>query len=1007
MATADQLAPIVNVIFDFLREKQLDKKKAFLEAHSELCTPDADVVMGWLIEDLRAKEQHAVAQLLVDARTLITVVRDGGLERTFAYLTRSQALLSGDPEILIEDEKRASRAWLRYISSDDRDALEEALAICEQVLARPDFAAAPSASRARVLDTTALTLLARFGTAGHIDDLDQAITISEQALALTPADTPDHARRLSYRGSLHRQRFEATGGLTDLKEAIKTFRQASRHAGGDPVATAEPLNNLGNSLCALYRLSESGDDLDAAIRAHEQAVATTLPNSPTRALSLSNLTASLCRRYDRSGNPEDLAKILRDAQLALDLTPPDSPERTSRLANLAGGLHRRFEAQHDPADLDKVIQHYRQAVDLAPPQAPSRAICLANLGESLWDRYGVCANPEDLRLATEAFRQACEVGLKASVGEALRAGRNWGRLAFEQADWLPAAEALTYAARAAERLFKKQLVRREKEAWLRPAQELPGLTAYALARCGRLPNAVEALEAGRARLLAEAQERDRHDLQQLADIGHADLYARYSAAVARLSLSMGAETNDRQQSSRPNRSADLRSVHAEMESAIQAIRKVPGYQDFLAAPTYEQIQQALTTPFSIGSGPAAAVQLLVTSAGALALILHAKGIEPLWLDVDERELNQVLVRRQEGKIAGGYLVDQFRPSGLKQTLKQLQPWLGTKLMGPIAKKLMELMPIDGASALRSVYLIPSGRLALLPLHAATYNIDGRTRTFLDDFAIAYAPSAKGLRYSRQALEALPSVPSDLFAVGNPLPLPEGLAPLAFAKLEVEEIGPLFGHRARLFCGTEATRAEVERHIRTARYVHLACHGHFNPIDPLASGLVLSQGEPLRLGELLAGPRFPAARLAALSACQTAITDFKDLPEEAIGLPAAFLQLGVPGVVGSLWSVDDLSTMLLVVKFYQYHLRGDPERQHGPLCPAHALRRAQLWLRGVTNEQLSRLFDEYRMTAPDRPGRLRMPYATAANHFSKYTLAERKRSPFESAFHWAAFAFHGL
>jgi len=45
----------------------------------------------------------------------------------------------------------------------------------------------------------------------------------------------------------------------------------------------------------------------------------------------------------------------------------------------------------------------------------------------------------------------------------------------------------------------------------------------------------------------------------------------------------------------------------------------------------------------------------------------------------------------------------------------------------------------------------------------------------------------------------------------------------------------------------------------------------------------------------------------LSACQTAIQDFSNLPDEAIGLPAGLTQAGVPSVLGTLWSVNDAST----------------------------------------------------------------------------------------------------
>jgi CHAT domain-containing protein len=58
-----------------------------------------------------------------------------------------------------------------------------------------------------------------------------------------------------------------------------------------------------------------------------------------------------------------------------------------------------------------------------------------------------------------------------------------------------------------------------------------------------------------------------------------------------------------------------------------------------------------------------------------------------------------------------------------------------------------------------------------------------------------------------------------------------------------------------------------------------------------------------------------------------------------------MKAGAPTVVSSLWVVDDLSTALLMERFYIYHLRGDPNRPgEGRLSPPIALRRAQQWLR---------------------------------------------------------------
>ena len=94
-------------------------------------------------------------------------------------------------------------------------------------------------------------------------------------------------------------------------------------------------------------------------------------------------------------------------------------------------------------------------------------------------------------------------------------------------------------------------------------------------------------------------------------------------------------------------------------------------------------------------------------------------------------------------------------------------------------------------------------------------------------------------------------------------------------------------------------------------------------------------------------RLAAARLAALSACETGIPGTK-LPDEVVGLPTGWLQAGVAGVVASLWSVNDLSTAMLMERFYRLW------REDG-LAPALALRQAQLWLRDSTNREKAEYF----------------------------------------------------
>jgi CHAT domain-containing protein len=158
-----------------------------------------------------------------------------------------------------------------------------------------------------------------------------------------------------------------------------------------------------------------------------------------------------------------------------------------------------------------------------------------------------------------------------------------------------------------------------------------------------------------------------------------------------------------------------------------------------------------------------------------------------------------------------------------------------------------------------VFLIPTGRLALLPLHAANYEKGGKEHAFLDEYAVAYVPSARVLSACREALMSLSNGPPTLVAVGNPLPLNHAAQPLAFARAEAEEVSKFFEDRAELFCEDKADRTGVQHAIRSGTYLHFACHGKFELANPLSSGVILANGERLALVDLYTGPAFGAGR----------------------------------------------------------------------------------------------------------------------------------------------------
>jgi CHAT domain-containing protein len=235
----------------------------------------------------------------------------------------------------------------------------------------------------------------------------------------------------------------------------------------------------------------------------------------------------------------------------------------------------------------------------------------------------------------------------------------------------------------------------------------------------------------------------------------------------------------------------------------------------------------------------------------------------------------------------------------------------------------------------------------------------------------------------------------LLAAGNPLPLPAGWSALGYAVAEVQAIEPFFAAGSRRILLEEvATGKAVAQGLTGATHLHLACHGGFDLHEPLDSALYLAGGDRLTLRDLLDGSLdLSSQRLAVLSACQTGITEFERVPDEVIGLPAGFMQAGVPGVVATLWPVNDRSTAVLMAEFYRLLLA---ERQD----PATALRRACGHLRDAKARDLAEWFER---RYDDSGGTDLAAYEATADLRSRLAPEDR---PYAHPVYWAGFVYSG-
>lgn len=290
---------------------------------------------------------------------------------------------------------------------------------------------------------------------------------------------------------------------------------------------------------------------------------------------------------------------------------------------------------------------------------------------------------------------------------------------------------------------------------------------------------------------------------------------------------------------------------------------------------------------------------------------------------------------------------------------------------------------------------------ILPIHALPLEKSGQERRqtahncLLDKFprGVRYAPSCQLLQLSQNQQR---SDFRHLFAIQNPTD------DLLYTNLEVASIRSSFSS-AQVLVKEAATKAalNVNQDLQIAHCGHFSCHGSFNLTSPLESALILANEERLTLAEIF-GLTLNQCRLVTLSACETGMTGLNDISDEYIGLPSGFLYAGSPSVVSSLWTVSDLSTAFLMLKFYENFQSS--QKQAGDV--AIALNQAQKWLRNLSIEEgeefLEKIKPQIEEIFKGKP-RSAKAFLTGCNkrinNFGSY--------PFANPFDWAAFTATGF
>ncbi len=318
------------------------------------------------------------------------------------------------------------------------------------------------------------------------------------------------------------------------------------------------------------------------------------------------------------------------------------------------------------------------------------------------------------------------------------------------------------------------------------------------------------------------------------------------------------------------------------------------------------------------------------------------------LTKDSLYYREISISRVELDTMMGNLSPMFRQRSSDKVIRNGATWspeLADFSVEP-AFKLYELLlkPLEPVLRNRAdLIIVPDDFLNYLPFEALVTDTTGtrnrydfsHAKLLLEKFNISYSSSVSALNPSLQVSR---NPVKNLLAMGNPdfsIPedsdnsrpdsarMPRGphFLPLPNSEAEVKGIEDLVnGKGDRVYTGQAANEGEFKSRAADFRLIHLATHFISDDSEPMYSKIVFSQNLNSKDDGLLQTYEIfdmhLNADLVVLSACNTALGKLSK-GEGLIGVTRAFQYAGVPGLVVSLWSVEDEATQVIMESFYHY------------------------------------------------------------------------------------------
>jgi len=438
-------------------------------------------------------------------------------------------------------------------------------------------------------------------------------------------------------------------------------------------------------------------------------------------------------------------------------------------------------------------------------------------------------------------------------------------------------------------------------------EQLPqDMASYEVSR-GRLPEAIQALERGRALIWSEMWG-FRTSIHQIGFASHlAEEFTAVNRELETLTTSVSPDivmNGDNEDGDRMDKFGRLVVRHRELltkrEELVSQIQASPGLEGFLKKPSFDTLRSAAVR------GPVIIVNHSKWRCDIL-IVLH--NTHPSLIatpdDFYDRaiELRDRLVRTRNNNP----LESRQYQRALRFVLKSLHELVGQ----PVVEELRRLKIPEQSR----IWWCPTSVFCSLPLHAMgpIPSDDGVPRYFSDLYIPSYTPTLYALIESRKLSKSSFEKPSVLLVANLDDSLQDAWTEIWSVQCLDTRVTTLLGQRAK--------PSVVLERLQDHQFCHFICHGNLVPQKPFGASFGLHGGDRLTLLDIVRS-RLPNAEFAFLSACHTAELTEGSIADEGLHLAAAVQFCGFRSVVGTMWAMADQDGGDLATHFYNFMFSSD-------------------------------------------------------------------------------------